>query len=34
MSTSIDNLARLIKAKDGEIAALTRKLKKLDEKYE
>jgi len=34
MSASIDNLARLIKAKDGEIATLNRRLKESDEKYQ
>jgi hypothetical protein len=33
MSASIDNLDRLIKAKDSEIAALTRRLKESDAKY-
>jgi hypothetical protein len=33
MSASIDNLARLIMAKDGDIAALTKSLRESDEKY-
>jgi peptidoglycan hydrolase CwlO-like protein len=33
-ANKIDNLATLIKKKDGDIAALTKNLKETDEKYQ